>query len=84
MGYCGSVLPGSSGIPGGTCAPDGSCAAAGIDPVPMWRQLAGSCYDETENSTAGLWFFQNVCRGANGGTHVIDAVCGPGGDCVLQ
>jgi len=84
MQYCASVLPGSSPMPGGICAPDGSCAQAPIDPVPVCCQLAGSCYDQMENSTSGLWFFQNVCRGAQGGSHVINAVCGSGGACVSQ
>jgi hypothetical protein len=84
MQYCASVLPGSFGIGGGICAPDGSCASAPIDSVPMCCQLVGSCNGGTATSTAGLWSFQNVCRGAQGGTHVIDAVCGPGGVCVPQ
>ena len=85
MQFCQSQLGvDASGIWGGICAPDGSCAAAAIDPVPMCCQLVGSCNGNVVTSTAGLWSFQNVCRGAQSGTHVINAVCGPAGVCLPQ
>lgn len=84
MQYCSAVFPSSTPIQGGICAPDGSCAPAAIAPVPVCCQLADSCYEITQTTTAGLWTFQNVCRGAQSGTFQIAATCGPAGLCIPQ
>jgi len=68
-------------VRGGICSASGTCEVLSFDPSPICCQLAGSCSGGMTSSTSGLWNFRNVCEGAQGGTTVPAAVCGPTGTC---
>jgi len=80
--YCSAQMFGSTPSPGGACMPDGTCVVEPVAPLAMCcQQTASTCSDEVGASTADLWHFQNVCRGAYLGTVVPLATCGAGGVC---
>src|SRR5262249_6593662 len=80
--YCSAQTYGSTPSPGGICMPDGSCTVEPIAPLTMCcQQTPSTCFGEVDASTADLWHFQNVCRGAYLGTVVQLATCGPDGVC---
>ena len=61
---------------------DESCVVEPVAPLALCcQQNATTCLDEVESNTAGLWHFQNVCRGQYFGTVVGSATCGPNGTC---
>jgi hypothetical protein len=68
-------------VRGGVCSAGGTCDVLPIDDVPLCCQLADSCSGSTANDTSDLWNFRNICVGAQSGTVVHAAVCGPTGLC---
>jgi hypothetical protein len=78
--FCGGTSF-EAAVRGGVCSVGGTCEVLPIDDVPLCCQLTGSCSSSTANDTGDLWNFRNLCEGAQGGTVVHAAACGPTDTC---